>query len=103
MKVKFKEWDCNMEKRTYYNGRLALQLTDTEDGSPIATATVNIPEIDLNEGEVLIKDYSENEGMFATLEAAGIVKATRQVVASGHVTIPICRYTGDSFFYKSRN
>ena len=37
--VRFKDWDCIVQKRQYGNGRVALQLIDAEDGSPIATAS----------------------------------------------------------------
>ena len=43
--VKFKEWNCKPVKAFYGNGRIAIQLIDAEDGEPIATATINIPDI----------------------------------------------------------
>jgi len=95
MEVKFKEWLCNVEKHKYSNGRLALRLTDIEDGSPIATATINIPEYPLGEGFVIVKDYSENEGMLDALTKAGIVQHTGGTITSGYITAPICIYTGD--------
>jgi hypothetical protein len=38
----------------------------------VATATLNLPEIALGPDEVIIKDYSENEGMLDTLILAGL-------------------------------
>ena len=93
---KFNIWDCEIVKHKYSNGRTALQLVSAVDvddvykGEPIATATVNIPEMDLKENEVIIKDYSENEGMLEALVAAGIVVPTGRFVDSGFVTCPIC-------------
>jgi hypothetical protein len=95
MDVKFNDFDCRVVKRKYENGRLALMLIDAKDGSPVATATVNIPDVKLGKNEVLIKDYSENQGMLQVLEEAGIVRATGERIRSGFVEIPICDYTGD--------
>lgn len=89
-RVRFKSWDCIVRKCQYDNGRPALQLIDAEDGSPIATATVNLPDVPLGRNQVAIKDWSENEGMLKALTEAGIVKPTGQTVPSGYVEVPIC-------------
>jgi hypothetical protein len=89
-RVRFKQWDCLIRKLRYDNGRPALQLVDAEDGSPIATATVNLPDVALGRNQVAIKNYSENEGMLDALVAAGVVKPTGQTVRSGYVEVPVC-------------
>lgn len=89
-RVRFKQWDCIVRKRQYDNGRPALQLIDAEDGSPIATATVNLPDLPAGPNQVFIKDYSENVGMLDALVAAGVVKPTGQMVRSGYVEVPVC-------------
>ncbi len=88
--VRFRDWDCIVRKRQYDKGRPSLQLIDAEDGSPIATATVNLPDVPLGRNQVAIKDWSENEGMLDALVAAGVVKPTDQTVRSGFVEVPIC-------------
>ena len=88
--VQFREWTCHVILDRYQNGRIALSLVDANNGEPVATATCNIPELPLEDHEVFIKDYSENEGMLATLEKAGIVRNTGQYVTSGFVKIPVC-------------
>jgi hypothetical protein len=40
----------------------------------MATATVNLPEQSLLPHQVLIKSYSENEGMLQALQEAGVVR-----------------------------
>ncbi|WP_205679000.1 hypothetical protein [Aquisphaera insulae] len=89
-RVRFKSWDCLVQKRQYGNGRPALQLIDADDGSPIATATVNLPDVPLGKNQVAIKDYGENAGMLKALAEAGIVKPTGQTIPSGYVEVPIC-------------
>jgi len=81
--------NCTIQWGKYPNGRVAIQLM-CADG-PMARATVNIPEYEPDFDEVLIKDYSENEGMLDALVKAGIVKDTGKRAFSGYVTIPVCK------------
>jgi len=80
-------------ERAHYGGtgRIALPLYALEDGSPVAVATLHMPELALAADEVIIKDYSENEGLLDTLVAAGLVSAPLRAVPSGYITLYICR------------
>ncbi|HMQ30393.1 MAG TPA: hypothetical protein PKD53_06665 [Chloroflexaceae bacterium] len=91
-RVTFQGWKCRVVRASYGNtGRIALPLYDVEDGSPVATATVNMPELSLALDEVVIKNYSENEGMLDLLMAEGIISPPLGEVSSGYVTLYICR------------
>ncbi len=90
--IKFKRWTCKLAWEQYGNGRTALQLIDAEDGELVATATVNLPHIQIAPDEVIIKDYSENDGLLNVLVKAGIVEDTGRKVKSGYVDIPVCRF-----------
>ena len=63
----------------YADGNPCILINGAKDDAPVAKATVNIPHIvDMpihKEGDqvVLIKDYSENEGVLETLIDADIV------------------------------
>jgi hypothetical protein len=90
--VAFRGWACRVVRASYGNtGRIALPLYDVHDGSPVAVATVHLPELTLTADEVVIKDYSENAGMLDTLVAAGIVTPPLREVQSGYVTLFVCR------------
>jgi hypothetical protein len=91
----FNDWNCVVVKRSYPNGRLALQLIDEDDGSPVAVATVNIPDVPLGDNQVIIKDWSENEGIYDALYEAGIVSKVLDTAPTGFVYGLICNYTGD--------
>lgn len=96
MSIKFKNWDCEILKLRYPNNRPALQLVDAESFEPIATATVNVPDYDFDnldeKTHVLIKDYSENEGMLQALIEQKIVEDTgRRYLLSHFVFAPICK------------
>ena len=90
MKVRFNGNDYGVQFEKYGNGRTAIVLVGS-DGEYAAVATVNIAEAELQPGQVFIKDYSENQGMLAALEKAGIVKATGAYVDCGHASMPVCK------------
>lgn len=87
--VKFKQWNCNVVFLHYHNGRTAIQLTDSVTHEPIAMASVNV-DTKLEDDEICIKDYSENEGMLSAMVNHGIVSEPIRFVQSGFVTIPVC-------------
>lgn len=89
MEIVFQGAVCHITWHRYANGQIAMQLWS--EGSPYARATTAVDGVALAEDEVLIKDYSENEGMLAALEAARIVKATGHFVRSGYVAIPVAK------------
>jgi len=83
-----------LEQHHYSNGRLAIRAIDCDTGEPIATLTVNVPEIELAEDEVLIKDYAENEGALESLLQANLVLAL-EVVPCGWTEVVKCRLIKD--------
>ena len=91
-KVKFMQWNCTVEKAKYQgNDRTALRLIDEEDGCDVLMATVNIPHATLDQDEVLIKNWSENEGVLSALVASGVVKDTGKTVRTGFVFANVCK------------
>jgi hypothetical protein len=95
MKMQFKEWNCDVSFSYYQNNnRTAIILTDHNTHEPIAVATVNIPEAPLEDDQVIIKDYSENEGMKDALILAGIIKEEMvSEIQTGFVTCPVYELT----------
>jgi hypothetical protein len=91
--IKFKQWKCTLEYAEYSNGRTAITLIGTGEklGEPIAVATVNMPDNHMEEGEVAIKDYAENDGVLLALQKAGIVSEPKRFIPSVHVIIPVVK------------
>ena len=89
--VKFKEWVCIPQFDFYLNGRLAIRLVDANNGEDVAMATVNVQDYDLPPNEVIVKDYSENEGMCNALVEAGLIELTGNKTQTGFVFCPIGR------------
>ncbi len=94
-KVTFLDVECEVVFGRYASSRgaddrIAIDLV-CPDGEHMATATVNLPDEPLPEGCVFIKDWSENAGMVAALEAAGIVKDTGLRVPTGFTAAKVCK------------
>ena len=86
---KYGEYEVTLNFLKYVGGQNRIDLIDSEDGFPVAVASVSIKE-DLMEDEVAIKDYSENEGVLDFLIEEGIVSGPIRYFQSGYVKIPIC-------------
>jgi hypothetical protein len=89
--VHFRGFTCETHWKTYPNGRPALYLVDANTRETVAIATADLPGAPLKPGEVFIKEHSENRGMLAALEKAGIVQATGETVRSGFVEVPVAK------------
>jgi len=70
-RVNFAGYECEYTIGEYANGGTAIRLVDVNDGYPVATASVWIGNLFVD--EIAIKDYSENEGMVEALVNAGII------------------------------
>jgi len=73
------------------NQKIALIARDKQTGQELCTCTTNIPDYPLDDGDVIIKDYSENEGVLDDLIAMNIVSEPIDWITSGHVLVPICK------------
>ena len=93
LQVEFMGIRCNVDtQQMYKNNRRAIILTDMEDGSGVAYASVNVPMEELGNDEVIIKNYSENEGLLEVLVEARIISEPVDYAnISRHVTAPICK------------
>ncbi|MGB3207344.1 MAG: hypothetical protein WBB28_20350 [Crinalium sp.] len=88
MQVNFLDYECEVKVSKYNDGNTRLQLV-SDIGMPVATATVIAP-VSLPANQVVIKNYSENEGILEALVNAGIVKPTGQTVPVGRTIGHIC-------------
>lgn len=71
----------------YVDGTPAIEIFSETEG-PVATATVNLSGYNISPapGHVIIKDYSENEGMVEALIAAGIITERGEGFSFGFIT-----------------
>ena len=90
-KVKFHKWNCTLRFVRYdVNDQICIQLFDADDRMFVATATTNVLDAELSSDEVVIKDYSENEGMYNALLDAGIINPSNRNVRTGYTECPVC-------------
>jgi hypothetical protein len=89
--VKFKRWICFVEMGIYPNERKAIELINAKNGEPVLVATINVPEINIGVDEVIIKNYSENEGVLESLIKAKIISNPLRTIQTGFITAPICK------------
>lgn len=89
--VKFKRWICFIEMGIYPNDRKAIELINAKNGESVLVATINVPEIIINEDEVIIKNYTENEGVLEALIKAKVISSPIRTIQTGFITAPICK------------
>jgi hypothetical protein len=83
------QYEVILRKNTYSNGRTRLELIDVIDGYPLSVCTVNLPSEKLENGEIIIKNHSENAGILNFLCSNGIVSKPVRFVRSGYVDFPV--------------
>jgi len=91
MKVNFLGYESEIRIGKYKTeDQTSISLIDTEDGEPVAIATVCIPKVKVNPGEVIIKDYSENEGILDVLIEAGVISEPKRYIKTGYINCSVC-------------
>jgi len=86
------EYQVTLEFGKYRgNNRVAITVVDAEDGEDLLVATVNLPDEPLEEGETVIKDYSENEGILKFLVENGIVSKPVRTVRVGFASVSVVK------------
>lgn len=68
-----------------------IELIEVETGEPYAVATSVLQELNMIEGYVAVKDYSENTGMLRFLIDNDIVEPPVTYLKQGFVDFPICK------------
>jgi hypothetical protein len=79
-----------VEKYTYQNGSTALLIRSAYDGELLITATVAI-DLMPDEGNVFIKDYSENEGVLNCLIDEKVVSKPLREHQAGFAIVHECK------------
>jgi len=92
LRMRFHLWDCYVQFSKYIDGKgTVIQLYDVNDNELVITATVNLPNIPVPPGHVLIKDYSENAGILEALIEAEIISYPVGLVPIGHTYAQLCK------------
>lgn len=73
LKTKYANYKAVMRIGTYGNGTPALRFEIARTGEPILTASVALDTKPSNDDNILIKNWSENEGIQIWLEKNGLI------------------------------
>lgn len=87
---KFRDTDVYLRIKTHITPH-RIEMIEVETGQPYAIATSNLEELNMVEGYVAIKDYSENTGMLKFLLDNNIVEPPVTYLKQGFVNFPICK------------
>jgi hypothetical protein len=92
MNVRFNTYDCRLQwSRHAQSRRPAILLVNARaPGDVIAVATLDLPEVDLAEGEVALQDFGPSAGVLEALTSAGVVSAPVRIIERDAQQIPIC-------------
>lgn len=71
------------------NGRAAVELTMKDDGEPFCTLTCNLNHVPLEDREILVKTWSENEETSQCALASGLFRDTGKRTSTGFVQAQI--------------
>lgn len=76
----------------YQNGQNRILLIDN-DGVPYMTASVAIEHemVEVGPDDVIIKNYSENEGILQELFESGIIEEPHRAFTYNFVTLYVCK------------
>ena len=84
-------------KRYSNNNRLAILLVNPEEPQyDVIVCTINMPSLELNDNIVIIKNYSENEGVLDALIKHEVISEPIGVVQTGFVKSPMCKVLIDT-------
>lgn len=100
----YKGTDLVIKIGSYESGRKGIMLNDSFSGEHYICPTADLPHIKtLFYNEVLVKDYSEYEGMFKFLTDNNIVTWSGKTVVSGFVELYICFLTPEELWNQPDN
>ena len=92
--------NCHLLFGQYSNKRIAIQIQYKD--MPLMKATVNLPAVEIEPGEILIKNYAENEGVLQALIDAGVIEDTDKFVKAGYSIANVCKLLIDPDTYDKR-
>jgi hypothetical protein len=93
--LKYYNGEVYLQGGYYSNGRQAIKIISLPKGEVVVKATVNVPDIPLEDGEVIIKNYSENEGVLKFLQENNIIGPVLDDAITGFETVYIVKINSD--------
>lgn len=82
-KIKFRGIEYQVDKFRYHNGRVGLLLTETAVPNNTINCTVNLASSNINDDQVIIKNWGENQGLYTVLLDSGVIKSYSRRIPIG--------------------
>jgi hypothetical protein len=92
-----KTWNTVFRVNQYMNGRIAIEtkVADGEEaGEPYGILTCNLPDEKIEDGQIIVKTWSENEGLAAAALGSGLFRDTGKRIPTGFVQAQIWEVLG---------
>lgn len=87
--VEFQGKTLVVNKLEYPNKRIAIEFA-YKNGREHTVATVNLPDEQIEDDEVILKNYSEGQGAMEALIESGVIEKPLRY-AQGNQMFPICK------------
>lgn len=82
-KIKFRDVEYNVNHFRYHNGRRGLLLTETAAPGNSINCTINISSLNIDNDQVIIKNWGDNIGLYSVLVDNGIIKSYSRRIPVG--------------------
>ena len=89
--VTFRGRKCYLQFGTYPNKSVSIQLITANTHEPWMVATVSLHERIPEPGHVLIKNWSENQGILEALILSGYIEDSGYSLLTGYVRANVCK------------
>lgn len=86
----------NVDKFKYFSGRLGLLFTEVDNDKSYFSGTLNIDNVKIIDGEIIVKSHLENEGLLETLVDNGFIKKQTIPITLGFNKVYICKLKSKS-------
>jgi len=86
--LNYQNHNMSLKVSTHGGKTLRMDLSDAQTGEPWTTVTL-WPDTPMPYGTAIIKDYSENEGMFDWLKQNGLIHARIAMYQIGYAECPV--------------
>lgn len=81
----------DVKEASYQKGRGTAIVLETEHGEPYCTFSINIPGLELDEGEIAVKTWFEHEPLRQPMLDSGLFVDTGKRARTGHAVAEIWR------------
>jgi len=94
-RVRFNDIDCEVGLYKYGDGRKKLDITERGTLRLITIATADMPEVEIGQFDVIIKNFDENKGILKALIKGSVVfpphSSVKKEGERDNFYLPICR------------